>query len=265
MDLQAKAKRLLELHDRKRILVLPNCWDVASARAIEELGFPALATSSAGIAAVLGYADGENIPRGEMLEMVARIARKVKVPVTADLEAAYGGAAQTVREALEAGAVGMNFEDAKQGGGLVELKAHVEQIRAAREAAKDIPFVINARCDAYFTNIEGSKFDTVVERGRAYLEAGASCIFVPGVRDEQTISELVKSLNAPVNILAGAASPPVSRLQELGVARVSAGSGPMRAALSAGRRAAEEMRDQGTYTFSEGILTHAQVNAYFSK
>jgi 2-methylisocitrate lyase-like PEP mutase family enzyme len=264
-ELRARAEALLRLHDRTRVLVLPNAWDVASARAIEEAGFPAIATTSAGIAAVLGYPDGQNVSRDEMLEMVARIARKLRVPLTADLEAGYGDAGETVRRALQAGAVGMNLEDAKHGGGLVPMAEHVEQVQKARAAAKDVHFVINARCDAFFTKIDGDPFDTAIQRGRAYLAAGADCIFYPGLRDVELIGRIVKILNAPVNLLAGPGTPPIAKLAELGVARVSAGSGTMRAALTAGLRAAEELRDHGTYRYAENILTHAQVNALLGK
>jgi 2-methylisocitrate lyase-like PEP mutase family enzyme len=263
--LRERAATLRRLHDRSSILLLPNAWDVASARVVEEAGFPAVATSSAGIAAVLGYADGQHIRREEMLEMVARIARAVRVPVTADLEAGYDDAAETVRAALRAGAVGMNLEDGAPEGGLTAAGVQVERIRAARAAAEreGVAFVINARTDVYFVRDAGSgdRFDHTVERARAYAAAGADCIFVPGVRDEEIIGRLVRAIPAALNVLAGPGTPPVAKLRALGVARVSAGSGPMRAALTAGRRAAEEMRDRGTYSFTEGILTHAQVNA----
>ena len=263
--LQQQAARLLALHDRRQVLVLPNVWDVASARVVEEAGFPALATSSAGIAAVLGYADGEQIPRSEMLGMVARIARAVRVPVTADLEAGYGDAAQTVLLALEAGAVGMNLEDGTAQGRLRSVDEHAAEVRRARAAAEGagVRFVINARTDVYLLGIgePAARLAATVERARAYAEAGASCIFVPGVRDEATIAALAQAIPLPLNVLAGPGSPPLATLARLGVARVSVGSGLARAALTAARRAAVELRDSGTYSFTEGILTHAQVNA----
>ena len=267
--LRAHASLLRRLHDRKKVLLLPNVWDVASARVVEEAGFPALATSSAGIAAVLGYADGERIGRDEMLEMVARITRAVRVPVTADLEAGYGDAGETVTAALGAGAVGMNLEDGTSGGGLAPLQTQVARVRAARAAAEraGVPFVINARVDTFFApaDDEPSRFADTIARARAYLEAGADCIFVPGVRDAETIGRLVKQIPGPLNVLAGPGTPPVAALAALGVARVSAGSGTMRAALTAGRRAAEEMRDRGTFGFTEGILTHAEINGLLSR
>lgn len=267
--LRERAALLLRLHDRTRILLLPNCWDVASARVIESLGFPALATGSAGVAAVLGYADGERIPRGEMLEMVARIVRAVKVPVTADLEAGYGDPGGTVEAALEAGAVGMNFEDGlAKSADLAETPEQAKRIAAARAAGDrhGVHFVINARTDVFLRGIgeERDRLAHALDRARAYLAAGADCIFVPGVKDEATIGKLASGIEGPLNILGTTGSPSVSKLAALGVARVSAGAGPMRAALTAGKRAAEEMRDRGTFGFAEGILSAPEVNKLFS-
>ena len=268
-SLRERAALLRRLHERSRILVLPNAWDVASARIVEEAGFPAVATSSAGIAAVLGHPDGERIDRGEMLEMVARIARAVRVPVTADLEAGYGDAGATVEAALRAGAVGMNLEDGLPSGGLATSEEHAAQVRAARAAAdrRGVPFVINARVDVYLQGVgaERDRFAHTLDRARACLAAGADCIFVPGVRDADTIGKLAKAIEGPLNILAGPGAPPVAALAEMGVARVSLGSGPMRAALTAFRRAAEEVRDRGSYGFTADILTHAQVNALLAR
>ncbi len=267
--LRQRAERLAELH-RGAILVLPNVWDVASARVVEEAGFPALATSSAGIAAVLGYPDGESVSREEMLEMVARIARAVRIPVSADLEAGYGAPGETVEAALRAGAVGMNLEDGTNDATspLISIEAHAANVRAARAAADklSVPFVINARTDVYLASVgeEHTRFDHAVARAKASIEAGATSVFVPGVRDAALIGRLVKAIPAPLNVLAGPGSPGVAALAALGVARVSTGSGPARAALTHARRVAEELRDQGTYSFAEGILTHAQVNALFA-
>jgi 2-methylisocitrate lyase-like PEP mutase family enzyme len=264
MELRESAERLLALH-RGRILVLPNAWDVASARVVEEAGFPAVATSSAGVAAVLGYPDGEHVPRDEMLGMVSRIARAVRVPVTADLEAGYGSAGATVEAALRAGAVGMNLEDGRHQTGLATLEEHSASVREARAAADrlGVHFVINARIDVYLARVgpEAERFDHTLRRAAAYLAAGADCIFVPGLRDADTIGRLAAAIRGPLNVLAGPGTPPVAKLASLGVARVSAGSAPMRAALTAARSAAEEMRDRGTFSFTEGILTHAEVNA----
>ncbi len=272
----AKAKRLRELHSGPRILVLPNAWDVVSARLIEEAGYPAIATTSAGVAAVLGYPDGESISRSEMLEMVARIARVVRVPVTADMEAGYGVTpaemAETARALVDAGAVGMNLEDTlgEDPHRQVELPLQVEKICAIKETSSKVgvPLVINARTDIYLAAIgpEETRFERTVERLRAYREAGADCLFAPGIRDGETIEKLVKALGAPLNILISPGCPSIAELEKMGVARVSAGSAVMRAALGLVRRVAREMRDPRSYSslLAEPV-TYAEVNRVLSK
>jgi len=252
MCLQAeKAEQFRKLHHGPRMLLLPNAWDVASARILEECGHPAIATTSAGIAYSLGYPDGQRISRGEMLEVVGRIARAVRVPVTADLEAGYGTTikemAETVKVAIEAGAVGMNLEDVTgdDESSEVALSLQIEKIHAIRETAASlgVPFVLNARTDIYLMPIgpESTRFERTVERLRGYRGAGADCLFAPGVYDQDTIARLVKAVDAPLNILANPACPPLAELEKIGVARVSAGSGIMRAAMGAVQRIGKEM------------------------
>jgi 2-methylisocitrate lyase-like PEP mutase family enzyme len=272
----AKAKRLRELHSGPRILVLPNAWDVVSARLIEEAGYPAIATTSAGVAAVLGYPDGENLSRCEMLEIVARIARAVSVPVTADMEAGYGTTpedmADTARALIEAGAVGLNLEDVigEDAHQQIELPLQVAKIRAIKEtsAKLGVPLVINARTDVYLATIgpEETRFERTVERLRAYREAGADCLFAPGIRDGETIAKLVKALGGPLNILISPGCPSITELEKMGVARVSAGSAVMRAALGLVRRIAQEMRDTGSYSsLLADSVTYAEVNRILGK
>jgi len=199
------------MHRGPRILVLPNAWDVASARVFEEAGYGAIATTSAGVAFSLGYPDGQRISREEMLARVGRIARAVKVPVTADVEAGYGpkpeDAAQTAREVIEAGAVGMNLQ-----------------------------------------------------RLVAYRDAGADCVFLPGLIDAETIGRVVKDLQCPVNILTGPGAPSIPELERLGVARVTVGSAAMRATLGLVKRIAEELKSSGTYANLEGGMAYADLN-----
>jgi 2-methylisocitrate lyase-like PEP mutase family enzyme len=273
-DLQRKAEVLRSLHDRTRILVLPNVWDAAGARIIEEAGFPAVATTSAGVAWTLGHPDGERISRDEMAEMVGRICRAVSVPVTADMESGYGPepahVAATVRAVIDAGAVGLNLEDGRHGKpGLWDIAIQVERLRAARAAAEaaGVRVVINARTDVYLRGIgaESERFDHAVRRANAYREAGADCLFIPGVRDAAVIGALARAVNGPINILAGPGSPPIPELQKLGVARVSVGSGPMRAALTLLRRIAEDLRGPGDFTsFGQEVISHAEVNRLLS-
>jgi len=265
-----KASAFRAMHSGKEILLLPNVWDVASARIVEEVGLGAIATTSAGIAFSLGYPDGQKISREEMMAAVARIARSVRVPVTADVEAGYGNtpedAARTAQGVIEAGAVGLNLEDAASDPGtpLIELPLQLEKIRAVREAAASlkVPLVLNARTDVYLLQVgdPAKRYDEAVRRLRAFRDAGADCVFLPGVRDAATIGRLVSDLQCPVNILAGPGSPSVPELQKLGVARVSLGSGPMRATLGLLRRLAEELRKAGTYSAMDGAPPHDEIN-----
>ena len=266
-----KAEQFRKLHHGPRLLLLPNAWDVVSARILEECGHPAIATSSAAVAFSLGYPDGQRISRDEMLEVAGRIARAVDVPVTADLEAGYGTTAkdmvETVEAAIEAGVIGMNLEDVTgdEEGSCVDLPLQVEKIRAVSDAAKalGVPFVLNARTDIYLMPIgpEATRFERTVERLRAYRDAGASCLFAPGVYDRETIAKLVNAVEAPLNILASPACPPIAELERIGVARVSAGSGLMRAALGLVRRIGKEMiESRSCETMFAGSIPHAELN-----
>ena len=272
-DVEAQRHRgetFRRLHSGKPILVLPNVWDVASARIVEQAGFPAIATSSAGVAFALGYPDGEVISRDEMAAAVARITAHVAVPVTADMESGYGrrpeDAAATVRAAIAAGAVGMNFEDSpgERGEPLLPETQQVERVRAARQAAdaSGVPFVLNARTDVFLEQVgePAARVEHAVRRLNAYRAAGADCLFAPGVTDADTIATLVRQVKGPLNVLASVASPPVPELERLGVARVSLGSGPMRAGLTALKRLTEELRGAGTYGALAGAIPHAELN-----
>jgi 2-methylisocitrate lyase-like PEP mutase family enzyme len=279
MNVQAqalKAEQLRKLHSGPKMLVLPNAWDVASARIVEDLGFPAIATTSAGIAATLGYPDGQKISRDEMLGVVARIAKAVHPPVTADVEAGYGvtvdDMTQTVKAVLAAGAVGINLEDVTSSdeSSQVDLALQLDKIRAIRKATESlgVPLVLNARTDIYLIPIgpPESRFERTVERLRAYREAGADCLFAPGLRDAETIAKLVRALNGPLNILITTGAPTLRELEKMGVARASAGSGVMRATLGLTRRIAKEMMEAGTYTaMLDGAVPFAQMNEMLAR
>jgi 2-methylisocitrate lyase-like PEP mutase family enzyme len=272
---RAKAVQFRNMHTSGRILVLPNAWDAGSSRIFEHAGFKAIGTTSAGVAFSLGYPDGERISREEMIESVRRIARAVSVPVTADLEAGYAttmeALAETVREAIQGGAVGMNVEDSRPiDGQLVDVEVMVEKIHTIRRVAESeqLAFVINARTDVYLHRIgePANRFDHTAHRANAYRDASADCLFVPGVTEAETIGRLVRAVKGPVNILAIPGCPPTAELQRLGVARVSVGGGPARATLSLLRRIATELAEQGTYSsFIENTLPHAEFNRLFGK
>ena len=258
------------MHSGEGALLLPNVWDVASARIVEELGFPAIATTSAGIAFALGFADGQKIGSAQMMEAIARVATAVKVPVSADVEAGYGSkpedAGRIARAVIEAGAVGMNFEDATGDAGfpLTDLGLQLERIRAIRETAARlaVPLVLNARTDVYLLQVGDppERYDEAVRRLSAFRDAGADCVFVPGLRDSQIIRRIVTDLNCPVNILGVPGSPSVSDLVQMGVKRISLGSGPMRAAMGLLCRVAEELKTAGTYDQMASAPSHAEMN-----
>ena len=266
-----KAEQFRMMHLGSRILTLPNAWDVASARILEEAGYAAIATSSAGIAFCLGYADGQRISRGQMLEVVERIARAVRVPVTADMEAGYGTTvkdmAETAKAVLAAGAIGMNLEDVtgEEENSQVEISLQQEKIGTIREVSRSfgVPLVLNARTDIYLMPIgeAATRFERTVERLRAYREAGADCVFAPGVSNRETIAELVKAVAAPLNILISPNCPPLAELEKIGVARASAGSAVMRATLGLVRRIGKECMETGTYdSMFNGAVPFADVN-----
>jgi 2-methylisocitrate lyase-like PEP mutase family enzyme len=265
-----KAEILRALHKSPPILLLPNAWDAASARLVAAEDFPAIATTSAGVAAALGYPDGGVVPSNEMIEAIARIARAVSVPVTADIEHAYGSTpaavADIVLRVIAAGAVGINLEDCVPGASDLEpIGLQVDKITAIIKAATKagVRVVINARTDGFLRGFGApeARLGVAIERGKAFLAAGADCVFVPGVRDGATIGELVRGIGGPVNILAVDGSPSIADLEALGVARVSLGSGPMRATMAVLRDIARELKTSGTYkSFTKHTMTFNEVN-----
>jgi 2-methylisocitrate lyase-like PEP mutase family enzyme len=268
--LAEKAQRLLNLHYGPRMLVLANVWDVVSARMVERAGFPAVATSSAAVANSLGYPDGQHIRREEMLRVVRRIAAKVSVPVSADLEAGYGTSLDTIAGTalglVEAGAVGLNFEDSTGDPAkpLFEIAEQEEKIKCLRETGDKlrVHIVINARTDVYLEALgePASRFEHAVKRLNAYRQAGADCLFVPCVDDAETIGKLVKAVKGPLNILARPQTAPLAELERLGVARVSLGSWPMRAVMTAFDRLVRDLCDRGTFESLEPGIPYAEMN-----
>jgi len=269
--LKAKADAFRSMHHAPPLLILPNAWDAVTARLFVKAGARAIATTSAGIAASLGYADGQNVPRELMVEAIARIARVVDVPVTADVESGYAdsskGVGESIRAVIKAGAVGVNLEDSTGDPSqpLFALEQQIKRIQAAREAADNanVPVVINARTDVYLANVGdvASRFGETLRRLNAYREAGADCLFVPGVTDMPTLTLLVHSVQGPLNVLVGPGMPSVADLQRIGIARLSVGSGIMRATLAVARDAAEELLQKGTYsTFLDRNIPYNEVN-----
>ena len=246
-DLKAHAERLRELHGEE-MLVLPNVWDAASAAIVAEAGFPAVATASAAISAMLGYPDGEGAPWQEMFAAAGRVARAVSVPVTVDAEAGYGmQPRELVDRLLDIGAVGCNLEDSDhRAGGLVEAGAQAQWLARIRSAAEDaeVPIVINARVDTFLPANGIPEPDRVAEairRGRLYRDAGADCIYPIGVRHKRDIATLVAELPGPVNGNTGEFAD-LATLRELGVARVSYGPRFYRAGMALLKTTVQELR-----------------------
>ena len=267
-----KAAFFLNLHHKGSSLLLPNAWDIASARVFEEAGFPAIATTSAGVAFANGYPDGQNISRDEMLAQIKRMAAAVNVPLSADIEAGYGptpdDVAATIKGVIEAGAAGVNLED-NNGlpNALYGVEAQENRIKAARQAAGSA-LVINARIDVFLHQVgpQANRLEETLLRAKVYLDAGADCIFVPGVVDDETIGVLVRQIPAPVNIMAGPGAPSAPELFGMGVTRVSVGVAAMLATMGLVRDIANELRSTGTY---EQIARHpygfGEASALFVK
>jgi 2-methylisocitrate lyase-like PEP mutase family enzyme len=239
--LAAQAEQLRGLHVPGSPLLLVNAWDPPSARRLAHDGYPAIATTSAGVAEALGYEDGNVTPPDEMLAAVGRIAAVVDVPVTADLEAGYGlEPRELVEGLLRAGAVGLNFEDTDHAaGGMVDAESQAERLAAIKEAGREagVDVVLNARVDVF---LHDGEVDEAVRRGRLYAEAGADCVYPIAARGRDAIRSLAAEIAAPVNILAVPGGLSLAELSELGVARVSFGSGLMRIAMDAAAQAAAD-------------------------
>ena len=262
------AEHLTELHQGEDILVLPNAWDVVSARVLVDAGFEAIATTSGGCAFSLGFCDGDHISRAGMLEVVTRIANSVNVPVSADVEAGYGPSSEdvalTIRGVIEAGAVGANIEDSDKlnPGHLIPFELAVKRIGAGRAAADQagVPVVINARVDGFHYGNDDTVFDDVIRRANAYLEAGATCAFIPFISDSDLIGRVAAAIDGPINILAGPDTPSVQNLKKLGVRRLTVGSSFAKAALKVLQESARELQTSGTFEFTRGVLSQNDVH-----
>ncbi|MCV2369142.1 isocitrate lyase/PEP mutase family protein [Roseateles oligotrophus] len=257
--------------------LLPNAWDCASARIFAAEGFPAIGTTSAGIAYARGFRDAELIGRDAMLREVGTIAACVKVPVNADIEAGYGAApaevAQTVRATIAAGAVGVNLEDRVHGEVTARLFASDEQvarIAAARAAASQagLPLWINARTDTFLLGLgvdAEDRFAQTVARANAYFAAGADMVFVPGLADLDAIRRLCAALQGPVNLMAMPGAPSAPELFAAGARRVSLGLCPMLAVMGLVRDIAQEAKAGGTWQhMTRSFYGFAEAEALFS-
>jgi 2-methylisocitrate lyase-like PEP mutase family enzyme len=250
-----KSRRLRELVRAPEILVMPGAYDVLSALMFEQMGFKAIQGTSGGIALALGYPDGEVISRELFVQMSGSFAAAVSVPFNADGERGYGdedGVCDTVRALIARGVAGMNLEDgaAKGKGGLVEVAEQLRKIKAVMQTKRELgsEFFLNTRVDSFHAMPDDPKkaLHEAIHRGNAYAEAGGDCIFYLSLHAAQTIDTVAKEVHAPISILAGPQSPSVKELQDLGVARVSYGSGFLKAAITGTKRLAEEILKRGS-------------------
>lgn len=266
-----RAEAFRALHHQARALVLPNAWDVPSARVFEDAGFPAVATSSAGVMVSHGYRDGETIPRREFVAAVRRIAERLSIPLSADVVAGFGrtprDVATTVREVLRAGAVGVNIEDLvpSSEGELYPVDVQVRRLASVRAAgeALGIPLVINARTDAFrhAPGDEDERLRAAVERAVAYRDAGADCVYPMGLTEARSIATFVDTLRCPVNVMVRRGLPSLAELERLGVKRVSFGPSASYAAMGLLKRIGREVLDHGTFgSLVEGAISFEELN-----
>ena len=273
-DQKQLSEAFRKMHQGPPLLLLPNAWDAMSARLFEAAGFPAVATTSGGLAWALGFPDGEHAPWSEVVAATGRIVRTVRVPVTADIEGGYGETpeqvARSVTEIIRAGVVGINLEDSTALSDLPirSMEDSVARIQAARQAAQaaGVPILINARIDLYLKSVgdEETRFTEAVRRGKAYMEAGADCLFPFGLSDLKIIAELVKALKVPINIVGRAGGPGVAELGRLGVARISTASGPSLVVMSLIKQIAEELRTKGQFDVLKSSMKRLDVQQLFA-
>ena len=271
-----KAERLLELHHAAKLLVLPNIWDPLGARLLESMGFPAVATASAAVAFSKGYDDGEKIRLDVLLDVIQQIAVSVSVPLTADVEGGYAdkpdAVAENIRRVLEAGAVGINLEDSHtEDGTLRSIEEQYARIQAVRKMAvqEGVPLVINARTDVFLSESGDPpkvRFAETLSRSRAFLDAGADCIYPIGLGDLEMLEVLRGELRAPINVYAAASAPGMRELEQAGISRLSLGPGLIRASLDRMREVARALQAYESYdSFTQDVMTSGEIREIVTK
>lgn len=275
-SLPEKIKMFRELHQQPSTFILPNAWNAISAKMFQESGFQAIGTTSAGIAISLGYPDGQQLPVDKMVEVTKSIVDAVDVPVSADIEAGYGKTVEevleTVKKVMAVGVIGINIEDGTNNPEqpIADLPFQTEVIKAIRELSNSTgsPLFINARTDYFWLNIgnDVEKLYNSVQRAKAYEEAGADCIFIPGVSDVEAIKKLRKEISKPINLLAGPSMPSVAELSELKIDRLSCGSGLFRAIATFIKALSDElMHNQTFHKMNDGTLTYKDIAKFMQK
>jgi len=240
LNQKKQAALFAQLHQSNNMLVIPNAWDAGSAVVFEKQGFKAVATTSAGIAYTLGYPDGEDISLSDLCLVIKQIYKRISIPLSVDFERGYGNSIEEIKEnvkqIIRAGAVGINIEDGLANGELSNLDYQIQIIETIVQLKDemDIPFVLNARTCAYWLNVadDERKLSIAIERGKAFAKAGADCVFIPGALSEEIVKTLVSEIDAPLNIIANPLFNDFKRLDDIGVRRLSVGSGAVRSVFN---------------------------------
>ncbi|WDL98083.1 isocitrate lyase/PEP mutase family protein [Alicyclobacillus sp. ALC3] len=270
----SKARSFRDLHYFSKPLVLPNAWDAITARIFESAGFPAIGTTSAGMAMALGYPDGGYLPFDMLVSALGRIVKSVHVPVSADIESGYGltpeRAADYVDRLVDTGIVGINIEDSVglADEALFPEEFQVQRIAAIREVseARNLALFINARIDTFkhSEKVTDELLEDTLHRAALYRQAGADCIFVFGVKDVDIMHKLVREIHGPVNFMAGSGMPSVQQLQAIGVSRISMGPAALKVAMGAVKKVATELFTAGTYDHSLlSEMSYQELNGHF--
>jgi len=268
-----KAQTFLEQHHASKLLILPNIWDPVGARLLQHVGFPSVATASAAVAYSLGYDDGQRITFPTMLKVIRAIVSSVRVPVTADIEGGYAeephDVAANVREVIRTGVAGINIEDSTvEGGPLREVDAQCDRIRAVRVMAETegIPLVINARTDVFLQKApSGDKISETITRARAYIDAGADCIYPITAGDLKTLGAIREAIDAPINVYANRNAASMKELEALGINRLSLGPGLIKACLTTMRDVALGLKDYGSYdAFTKDAISIDEILRFVS-
>ncbi len=265
-----KAEAFRALHHTNRLFVLPNAWDVATARLFEDAGFPAVATSSAAVAVSVGYPDGERIPRNELLAVVRRMAAAIRVPLSVDFESGYGATVReledSIRRLIDAGAVGLNLEDSSRvaGRALIPVEDQVERLKTVRRVADSmgIPLVINARTDAFIASQDDAKarLEETLRRARAYQATDPDCLYPMGLAEREAIAAFVRGVTKPVNVMVRRGLPTVPELERLGVRRLSLGPAAMYATMGLLKRVGAELKERGSYdSLMDGAISFDEL------
>lgn len=261
------------MHIENDFFILPNIWNVGSAVIFEKQGYEAVATTSAGVAYALGYPDGEDVSIDDLIGVVSQITKRINIPLSVDFERGYSESLNEIEEnakgLLEAGVVGLNIEDGKSDGSLDDIDTMVAKVKTLSElkVKVGIDFVINARTCTYWLDVgdEATKLKMAIERGNAFRKAGADCIFIPGAMNEDTVKSLVNGIDAPINIILNPVYNDVKGIKQIGVRRLSLGSGPVRATYDYLIKMAADIKANNFSKIIDNTFSYGQANAYFDQ